>query len=544
MLSVACIAAAFLGGDNATSAMSTALFSKQQKWTRWYNTPGCFEIQRQYGLLAKHDAEAQGHGAKLGFLAVVGGEPGPEYTALYSGTKIKTTSHIAHLLEKDCNEMEATMKLTGRKTAAAPVTVITLGEPAPCHLDITLETPTEFPICIPIIFSMCVIAACFVVKDYNIASAIIIGVFANGLSGHIISSITLTFTRPNAAESSPPGDGLLLSQNGVIILKGKEASVNGITRGHLELSFGGKVGPISPMPFVNIERPALYFGTCSLLFTMQFLVQAALIIQGTMVGKAVFLVSLVAAWLYNVHLASIEKEQSRRKLLMEQVIKTHGTSKYVCGTRTSMAVFTALTLGLRDDAKYVKKILTKMIPNKTKVWTCWKHKIADKIAGGQKLHFTEDELEREMHDDEQHLLRTLLLDAKSAYENYDYVKNRLTPTPETRSDKNVHENPIQTTKDLDITHEDSDVDDDRKDSDVEAHKKVVELCKENDELCKENDELRKENDELRNQLQRPRDEAEKVWGKTPAASTRSSHRRNSKQTPKPSTPANNDIVLS
>lgn len=156
------IAAAFLGGDEATSAMATVLFYEGRKWARWYNTPGSFEIARQYGLLAKQVAAgATSKGSNSAFLATLGleGEPGGKYRALYSGTRMEETSHMAYLLEKECERRKGMEMIEERVSAQHSVTVVNLGVAPPGNFNIAMETclgPLDF---IPVIVSVCTILA-------------------------------------------------------------------------------------------------------------------------------------------------------------------------------------------------------------------------------------------------------------------------------------------------------------------------------------------------------------------------------------------------
>ena len=294
------IAAALLGGDDATSAMSTVLFSKQLKWTRWYNTPGCFDIARQYSMLARYGVAASSVEDRSGFLAVLGGERGSKFKALHSGTIIEKTEHIAHLLEKDCETMQDSMMFAGRKSTPSPVTVITLGNPRPSHFSIEQEKPPSALDFLPVIASVSAFLICVAASDYYNALVILAGILANGVSGLLLSSMTIALKSSKSAEGSPPGDGFLLASQGVIVLRGKEESVAGITRGRLELcSSNDLVNLDKPIPYLAFTRSALYFGICSLLFTVQFLIQLALVNHGTTFGRIMLLMSLAVAWLQN-----------------------------------------------------------------------------------------------------------------------------------------------------------------------------------------------------------------------------------------------------
>ena len=79
----------------------------------------------------------------------------------------------------------------------------------------------------------------------------------------VIGSGELAFTHPKAAPGIPPGDGMLVGESGIIILKGDENAVNSITRGRFSLRFK------SEPAYNNI-------GLASMLLTIQFVAQLLL----------------------------------------------------------------------------------------------------------------------------------------------------------------------------------------------------------------------------------------------------------------------------
>jgi hypothetical protein len=231
---------------------------------------------------------------------------------------------------------------------------------------------------------------------------ILLGIVASGISCVVIGSGKFTFTHPIPAPGTPRGDGLLITDNNVIVLLGAEGAVNSITRGRFSLNFG------SEPEYRNI-------GICSLILTTQFVAQLLLIPQAALFGQIMFIASLAVSWAYNSWLSSLDKAEIQRRLLLDVVLKNPMMTKYMLGTRTTMAVFVLLALNPSDPAK----VLDDLLPNDTQVWKRWKSIILSRLQGGEKMHFhSADWDDGNFNGNERTLLRTLLGDAQAAYDGY------------------------------------------------------------------------------------------------------------------------------
>lgn len=227
---------------------------------------------------------------------------------------------------------------------------------------------------------------------------ILLGIVSSGLSCFVIGSGKFTFVRPDSAPGAPPGDGLLMTDKEIVVLKGSEDAVNAITRGRFSLRY------INEPEYSNI-------GLCSILLTVQFLAQLLLIPQGTLFGQIMFLTSLAFSWGYNSWLSSLDKEEVQRDMLIEKVLKKPSMKKYQLGTRTAMVVFVILALAPEEP----NKLLEELLPNDTKVWREWKATILRRLGAG-KLHFQQDDWDISTFSvDEKKLLKTLYGDAEVGY---------------------------------------------------------------------------------------------------------------------------------
>jgi hypothetical protein len=128
-----------------------------------------------------------------------------------------------------------------------------------------------------------------------------------------------------------------------------------------------------------------------------------------------FVTSLAVSWAYNSWLSSLDKEEIQRRLLLDVVLQRPLMTKYMLGTRTTMAVFVLLALNPSAPGK----VLDDILPNDTKVWKKWKSTILSRLQNGEKMHFEITDWDDENFDEkESTLLKTLLGDAQAAYDGY------------------------------------------------------------------------------------------------------------------------------
>lgn len=397
--------AGVFGGDEAVSAMATVHVYENRRWLGWYNSPGSYQIAKRYGLLAKSrffDGFFPGVHTDPATLFELDGWKGPKFRAAHSGTIIEETGHLAALFMKECASQEGKI-VEGRKTRSVGVTIAELNRvPASQMYPKRINAYSPVFASIPISVSVGTCVTCGIFEDWYSFSLILLGILTSGISCLVIGSGKLVFTHPNPAKGSPPGDGILSSDNEIVLLKGAEGAVNSVTRGRFSLTF-----PSEPQ-YQNI-------GWCSVILTIQFIAQLLLVPQGTLFGQIMFVSSLAVSWVYNSWLSSLDKEKIQRDILLNSVLEKPVLTKCVLGTHTTMVVFTLLVLQPEEP----NKILDELLPNDTKVWRRWKETIVRRLVNREKLEFVDTDWELNgFSQQERSLLETLYGDTQAAYGGY------------------------------------------------------------------------------------------------------------------------------
>ncbi|KAL4076416.1 hypothetical protein V8B97DRAFT_1921943 [Scleroderma yunnanense] len=404
-LNTSAVAGVF-GGDEAVATMATVHVYEHRKWLGWYNSPGAYTIAKRYGLLANSRIFSglfPGVHTDPATLFELDGWKGPKFRAAHSGSAFDETGHLASLFLKECSELPVVETVEGRKTHPIGVTIADLhhvpeSRMHPERLNIATPILTGIPMSV----SIGTAVLCAVFEDWYSSSMILLGIIASGISCLVIGSGDFVFTRPKAADGSPPGDGVLGSDKEIVILRGAEGAVNCITRGSFSLIFS------SEPHYRNI-------GWCSVLLMFQFIAQLLLVPQGTLFGQTMFVASLAVSWAYNSWLSSLDKEKIQRELLVNSVLQGPKLTKFVLGTRTSMTIFVLLVLKPEEP----ELILDDLLSNDTQVWSWFKASIATRLRNGEKLHFcSADWGVSILSERDQKLLETLYKDAQSAYDGY------------------------------------------------------------------------------------------------------------------------------
>ena len=383
--------AGFFGGDVAVSAMATVHVYRGRKWLGWYNTPGSYEIAKRYGQLGRTrwwDGLYPGVNVEPSVLFELDGTSGPKYRALRSGTVMAKTSHLGHLFAQECKDIEECVDWTSkpcRKTSPVEVTIANMHhkpdeEVRPRMAGNQRATITSLLALIPILGSLGSSIACVLFgDDWLCFSMIVLGMVANGLSCFIIGTGTFIFTHPQPAQGAPPGDGILVQDEQIIVLKGDESAINPVTRGRFSLKY-------------KSEPNYHDIAGSSFLLTVQFLAHLLLVPQGTIFGQIMFLTSLAISWLYNSYLSSLDKESIQRRILVNTILQKPDMRKYRLGTRTTMVVFVLLVLASRDtpgrtqvEPRNLRTMLNDLLPNDTEVWNRWKEVLKEKMRFRMKL---------------------------------------------------------------------------------------------------------------------------------------------------------------
>lgn len=400
--------AGVFGGEEAVSAMATVHVYEHRKWLGWYNSPGSYEIAQRYGRLARSkffDGLFPGVHTDPATLFELDGMKGPKFRAAHSGTVINETGHLAALFVKECADLEHVEKIPGRVTTQVGVTIADLSHiPEHEHRPAQFRTLAPVYASVPIFISIGTCTASVLSGDWYASAMILLGILVSGYSCLVIGSGSLLFTHPKPAEASPPGDGVLAADQDIVILRGDEGAVNTITRGRFSLQF--KSEPY----YSNI-------GWCSVLLMVQFIAQLLLIPQANLFGQIMFVVSLAVSWAYNLWLSSFDKEAIQLRILKDNILRHPKLTKYMLGTRTSMAVFVLLVL--QADVEEAGKIMDVLLPNDTKVWRKWKATVISRIKSGKGFEIDVPDWELpQFTAKEKELLNTLFNDARDAYHGF------------------------------------------------------------------------------------------------------------------------------
>lgn len=431
--------AGLFGGDEVVEAASSLHLYKGRKWRGWYNSPGAYAVAKYFGCIANSqfwrglfpgDCKNPVHAFGLD------GKTGPRYMGVFSGTEMMT-GHIGYLLTDLVNDKEKRdlwdknlakkveekdLQDEGhRATSPTAVTIVDVMSIETLNSLFVLTPPLQ------LIFSYFTMLASVVCTIFSLLFndifcfvAILIGVLVGGISSFIIGSGTLTLnTMFEPAPGSPPGDGVLISQD-IIVLRGSEVHVNAITKGKFKLKFED----------AENDPKHHIIGVCATLYFIQFIAQLLLIPQGTLAGQVMFLISFAIAWINNCILASIDKDAIQTELLGRSVKMK--ITRFKIPTRT-MATFFAC-LALRPSAKDVeeypaykdfkpKRLLESMLPNDTRVWQEWRRIVLEVLESQQPLGYFDSALNdpqlSDLREDQRHLLSTLLRDAQDAYLKYE-----------------------------------------------------------------------------------------------------------------------------
>lgn len=409
--------AGFFGGEEAISAMATVHLFRGRRWLGWYNSPGSYTIAKRFGQLASSrlwDGLFPGPNETPAVSFGLDGRPGPKYVASLSGTEMQT-GHLGYLMMQRAKEEKGLRSIQGRETAPSNVAFLELKDVKYDEEVPKRNVGNALLAFIPMTISFVACIVCALVADWYCFSMILLGIISSGIACLVIGSGELTLdTVKKPAPGAPPGDGMLIGDDTVIVVKGAEKDINAITKGKFLLTIGGG-------PTYNC------IGFCSLLLLVQFLLQLLLIPQGSLFGQIMFLGTLGVSWAYNSYLSSLEKERIQAKVLIRKLGKPK-MRKFRLGTRTTMTVFACLLVCDGMESPYgginPGKILRDFIPNDTQVWQRWRNKVTRQMKESRSSPESLTCLELDQDDrsylgeSDINLLTTLLKDAKSAFEGY------------------------------------------------------------------------------------------------------------------------------
>ncbi|KAI6042789.1 hypothetical protein EDC04DRAFT_884950 [Pisolithus marmoratus] len=396
--------AGIFGGQTVVSAMATLPFHKGARWVGLYNSPGSYETAKIFGKLSRStffDGLFPSDHTNPATLFGLDGRVGPKFRAAHSGTVIDETGHMAALLMKKCSALNS-VAVEGRETSPVNVTIAELHHIPDDKYRVQFSTLAPWFAFFPIVVSVGACVGCFLVKDWYSASMVLLGIVASAISCFVVGSGTVFFTHPQTARGSPRGDGILVSDNEIVVLRGAEGAVNSITRGRFSLQFDSEP---------HYEK----IGWCSFLLMFQFIAQLLLIPQGTLFGQIMFITSLAFSWGYNLWLSAFDQDEIQRNILMKNVLRQPQLTKYGLPNRTSMAVFVLLIL----KATEVEKVMDYLLPNDTNAWRKWKDVVVSRIITQKDFDFVQGDWDNDnFTKDDRDLLKALFEDARDGYEGF------------------------------------------------------------------------------------------------------------------------------
>ncbi|KAI6040369.1 hypothetical protein EDC04DRAFT_2602475 [Pisolithus marmoratus] len=348
--------AGIFGGQTVVSAMATLPFHKGARWVGLYNSPGSYETAKILASLPD-----------LATLFELDGRVGPKFRAAHSGTVIDETGHMAALLMKKCSALNS---------------VAVEGQGDESHHKYRVQLST---------LALCVGACvgCFLVQDWYSASMVLLGIVASAISCFVVGSGTVFFTHPQTARGSPRGDGILISDKEIIVLR---------SRGCSELDHYWQV-------LSAVRQRASLREDWMLL----------LIPQGTLFGQIMFITSLAFSWRYNLWLSAFDQDEIQRNILMKNVLRQPQLTKYGLPNRTSMAVFVLLIL----KATEVEKVMDYLLPNDTNAWRKCKDVVISRIITQKDFDFVQGDWDDDNYTkDDRELLKALFEDARDGSEGF------------------------------------------------------------------------------------------------------------------------------
>ncbi len=357
-----------------------------------------------------------------------------------------------------------------RITTPATVTVIDLTHLGDCMPDATIH-----PVPLYRRYGLFACVACAWIGDW----CILWGIIATGYACFVLGRGTVTFQHPEPAPDAPPGDGILwAAENAVVVIRGSERAVNTITRGRFFLQYDvsrrtssahppdGGAQPATKSPPANGANPAngaqdgvgkeddakrepdsapeggapnsLLIGISGILLVVQFFAQLLFIPQVGSIGQVMFLLTVVASWVYNVLTSSIDREDIQVRILrgpdilnLPKKSKSGATAatggengenrrrgervlKFEFGTWTAVATFACLAL--RPDPatplESLAKILDALIPNDTDTWVQCKELVNEQLNSKELGELAEPEATAPK------LLKSIIGDARVAFQRY------------------------------------------------------------------------------------------------------------------------------
>ncbi|KAG0704136.1 hypothetical protein DFH29DRAFT_393088 [Suillus ampliporus] len=402
-LDIASGIAIFFGGKAAVSALALQpLYGRL--WHGWYNAPGCHAIAWEL-VRTLLQSSISSYSETLSLALGIDGKKGPKYIASRSGTVMQHTRHLAHVLVNS--------NWKGKK--CNPVVVSQRVSPTPMELmivDFKKKVPTgnytlsprssrysSLPI-IPIATSIVACAVCASVEDWLSLKMILLGMVSSGITSFIMSTGKITLERLKPADGVPPGDGMLLSDNRIIILRGKEEDVNAVTKGRLRLKLKG--GGYTLL-------------LCAFMALLQVALQLVFMPFGSLPGQLMFLLSLLVSGACNLYLSAKEDDVQSSALIT--LLNSPEVKIYQASSRASAAVLACLAL-CWESGTPPKQVLQEIVPIKPRAWNAWSEFVVENIKKKNRHFVWGGGSTSDLDDREKKLLLELVDDAHAAYDQY------------------------------------------------------------------------------------------------------------------------------
>ncbi|KAG1860002.1 hypothetical protein C8R48DRAFT_774701 [Suillus tomentosus] len=394
----------FFGGKAAVSAFALQpLYGRI--WHGWYNAPGCHAIvwelvrtllQGPFSLYSERLALSLG----------LDGKEGPKYIASRSGTVMQHTRHLAYVLNnsswrgKECKPV-----VVGQRISPTPMQlmIVDFKKKVPTGND-TLPPRSSRHSSLPMIASAASIAACAMcasVEDWLSFKMILLGIISSGITSSIMSTGNITLERLKPAHGVPRGDGMLLSDTRIVILRGNEEDVNAVTKGKLRLELKG--GGYTVL-------------LCAFIALLQVTLQLVFMPFGSLPGQLMFLLSLLVSGACNLYLSANEDEVQSSALIT--LLNTPEVKTYQASSRATAAVLACLALCWESNTPPTQ-VLQEIVPIKPKAWKAWSEFVVDNIREKRtQFVWGKNESTECLNDEEDKLLLELIDDAHAAHDQY------------------------------------------------------------------------------------------------------------------------------
>ncbi|KAF9485600.1 hypothetical protein BDN70DRAFT_532785 [Pholiota conissans] len=438
--------AGFFGGEESIAAMASVNLIRTRWLLGWYNSPGSYFVSKKYGIIANNrfwDGLFPGKDSIPAATLGLDGKHGPKFLGAISGTCIEMTGHLSHLLFSHCTDVDplpATHPTVHEKKStdgshssedsdkleseylysltivprlkASTVSDSKTSTPARERSMEEYKTPMSIQGFLAALLTMgfsiaAAILVAVVWHDYFCCIAISIGILSNGLATLVYGSGSLYMRIPSTIPNAVPGDGILIRDNDMVILRGPESKIASITRGKYKLAY-----PDAP----DYHR----IGYVSVALFFQAFSQLILLPVATLKGQIFFLATFALSWIYNASLASVDREklqfEALRKMLGLADARTYHRKTFMRWANIVAASAFCLR-PIRTDAW-----LRQLIPNSTPVWDKWRECIIQSIEHEIKGRTPSFDLPTqgldEWDNDDKIRLMNHLHDAKIGYEWY------------------------------------------------------------------------------------------------------------------------------